>query len=92
MTEHHRGNPIHEEKGIYVYTDTKQPVRDNPNRSCGHCGKGNTPEGHDGCIGILPYVMNACCGHGDVNDAYVQFKDGSTTNGKHALNVMRSLK
>lgn len=40
---------------------------------CGHCGIKRTPEGHDGCIGTLPNVMNACCGHGETRHAYVQF-------------------
>lgn len=40
---------------------------------CSHCGIGRTPEGHDGCIGTLKNVMNACCGHGQIEMAYVQF-------------------
>ena len=46
--------------------------RINP-KKCNHCGVNCTPEGHDGCIGELPYpVMNACCGHGNDLLAYVQ--------------------
>ncbi len=41
---------------------------------CDHCGKSITKEGHDGCMGTLQgNVMNACCGHGNINAAYVQF-------------------
>lgn len=40
---------------------------------CKHCKKTRTIEGYDGCIGFLPNVMNACCGHGENNVAYVQF-------------------
>lgn len=40
---------------------------------CLHCKKSRTKEGHDGCIGTLENVMNACCGHGDIKNAYVQF-------------------
>jgi hypothetical protein len=40
---------------------------------CGHCNLKRTPEGHDGCIGTLENVRNACCGHGEYNMAYVQF-------------------
>ena len=40
---------------------------------CGHCKKHRTKEGHDGCIGALKNVMNACCGHGENKVAYVQF-------------------
>ena len=28
--------------------------------TCGHCGLRRTVEGHDGCIGTLSNVMNAC--------------------------------
>jgi len=52
---------------------------------CGHCGKKRTPEGHDGCIGTLENVMNACCGHGETKMAYVQFWDGKIIDGKEAL-------
>lgn len=40
---------------------------------CTHCNKSRTPEGHDGCIGTLEGIKNACCGHGFDNEAYVQF-------------------
>lgn len=40
---------------------------------CGHCGLSRTVEGHDGCIGTLENVMNACCGHGEDRMAYIQF-------------------
>lgn len=41
---------------------------------CKSCKKYPTAEGHDACIGTLleGVVMNACCGHGDESDAYVQ--------------------
>jgi len=40
---------------------------------CSHCKRYRTIEGHDGCIGTLDNVMNACCGHGEKAMAYVQF-------------------
>lgn len=40
---------------------------------CGHCKLARTIEGHDGCVGTLKNVMNACCGHGETKHAYVQF-------------------
>lgn len=45
---------------------------------CAKCGLLPTKEGHDGCIGLLPdnNVMNACCGHGNDDQAYVQFWSG----------------
>lgn len=55
-------------------------------RSCGHCGKSSTNEGHDGCLGTLSDVMNACCGHGESNDAYIQYWDDRIIRGDVALN------
>ncbi len=40
---------------------------------CDRCGLDRTPEGNDGCVGTLEGVKNACCGHGEINMAYVQF-------------------
>lgn len=57
-------------------------------RSCGNCGKENTKEGHDGCIGTIPNIMNACCGHGDTDGAYIQYWDKSIIRGKEALEKM----
>jgi len=84
-TSHWRGHAIHDSETGWRYTDTGEPVEDNPDRDCGHCGLPDTPEGHDGCLGTLPGVMNACCGHGVTGDAYVQFPDGTRIAGAEAL-------
>lgn len=79
-------------RSVWVYADTGEPVSANPNRDCGHCGLANTPEGHDGCLGTLPGVMNACCGHG-TGEAYVQFPPGNVTvYGAEGLKVIEVLK
>jgi hypothetical protein len=72
----YRGHPMSYVDGAWRYNDTGQRVSDNPHRPCGHCGLSDTSEGHDGCLGTLPGVVNACCGHGDNRTAYVQFADG----------------
>jgi hypothetical protein len=51
----------------------------------------NTPEGHDGCIGYLSAVMNACCGHGESAAAYIQFIDGSIIQGLQAIERMNDV-
>lgn len=56
--------------------------RDHSDLPCAFCGLEDTPDGHDGCIGTLPDVMNACCGHGTIEFAYVQFWDGLTVDGQ----------
>lgn len=58
--------------------------QDLPN--CDHCGLDRTSEGHDGCIGTLPNVTNACCGHGgNAEGAYVQFSIGNFPLADNAL-------
>lgn len=79
-----RGHCIEQRDGAWRYVDTGDRVADDKDRDCGFCGKANTPEGHDGCLGELPGVMNACCGHGDPRDAYVQLSDGRRLGGDAA--------
>lgn len=43
-----------------------------PGDKCDKCKLTYGKEGHDACLGTLPGVMNACCGHGNVKYAYVQ--------------------
>ena len=61
-------------------------------RPCEHCNKYKTYEGHDGCLDELIGLANACCGHGDVSEAYVQFYDGTIVNGKEAIAIQEILK
>ena len=89
---HYRGHLIHSVGcGKFVYSDTLEPVRDNPLRPCGHCGLASTPEGHDGCLGTLPGVANACCGHGKPTEAYVQFA-GERLAGAEAVAIQEKLR
>lgn len=68
-----RGHMIeHDVNGVWCYVADHVPVADDPCRPCGACGLRNSPEGHDGCLGTLPGALNACCGHGRNQDAYVQ--------------------
>ena len=82
-----RGHLIARVDGRWVYQDTGTPTIGHP-RACGFCGKSDTPEGHDGCIGFVPGVINACCGHGDTPTAYVVYDDGSELRGEEALRAM----
>jgi hypothetical protein len=49
-------------------------------KPCVKCGKLPTKEGHDACLGTLPGVIDACCGHG-VKEAYIIFENGVTIRG-----------
>lgn len=82
MTDQYRGHKIEK---VYVYKDTQEQIRNNVSRPCGYCGRANTKEGHDGCLDTLPDVMNACCGHGEDNTAYVQFNNGFAIYGSQAV-------
>lgn len=62
------------------------------NNPCSHCNQYATEKGHDACLGTLIGIMNACCGHGNIDEAYVQFLDGSTVNGQDAETILRVLK
>jgi hypothetical protein len=75
-----RGHSIHfdEDSQEWRYADNN-PVGEVPwsgrkGRSCEECGLSTTPEGYDGCLGKLPNVSFACCGHGVEADAYIQYE------------------
>lgn len=88
-----RGHKIEPKGGEWIYSDTKESTIETwESRPCGHCGLFNTKEGHDGCLGSLIGVMNACCGHGQTNEAYIQFLDGNCIRGNDAINVINVLK
>lgn len=83
-----RGHPMffNEEQDCWCYSDNGEPTAETwRNRTCGHCGRETTSAGHDGCLGELPGVKNACCGHGVVADAYVQFDNDEILSGAEAV-------
>ena len=82
-----RGHSIVFVDGKWLYEDTMTATVGNE-RPCGHCGMSNTKEGHDGCLGTIPNIMNACCGHGKISDAYIQYWNGSNIRGKNAILVV----
>lgn len=74
----HRGHLIEydEYRRAWVYSDTGGLIAADPDRPCGECNLPNRDDGHDACLGELPGVSNACCGHGVPEAAYVQFIQG----------------
>jgi hypothetical protein len=88
-----RGYEIEYLNNQWVYSDTKESTaQTHEERPCGFCGKACTKEGHDDCLGTLKGVMNACCGHGRNQEAYVQFLDGSVIRSCDAITVFNVLK
>ena len=86
-----RGDEIEYTDGEYIFSDTKEAVAETyTTRPCGHCGRQETAQGHDACLGTLIGVVNACCGHGDVAEAYIQLEDGQEIRGQEAVNFQKT--
>ena len=84
-----RGHPIIYEgeypEGRWVYEDTHEHASfDGVVRPCKRCGRtfqGSNEGDADLCLGELPGVDNACCGHGVREEAYIRFVNGVTVRG-----------
>lgn len=50
-------------------------------RQCDHCGKEWGESLHDPCIGTIDGAVEACCGHGRADIAYVSYTDGRRLTG-----------
>ncbi|MCK5617122.1 hypothetical protein KAR91_85455 [Candidatus Pacearchaeota archaeon] len=78
-----RGHAIVFLKGQWLYDDTKEPTPGygGKYRPCGACKKtfdGSYDGEADPCLGELPGVDNACCGHGIQAESYIRFTNGIT--------------
>lgn len=91
VTSKWRGHEIERRGDGWVFGATGLPTKDDPLCVCGHCGASPTADDHDACLGELPCVMNACCGHGVMEDAYVQYED-VTLRGQEALDEVARIK
>ncbi len=88
-----RGHAIEMSNDEWVYCDTKEStVLNHKLRPCGHCNKIATPEGHDACLGKLPLVSNACCGHGVISESYIQFFNFLCIRGFVAMKILSIFK
>lgn len=92
MENKFRGNHIYEKEGDWYFVDSDIPCIEYEKVPCGICKELLTPEGHDPCLGTLPGVMNACCGHGETKEAYVQYWDGSVHRREKATFAISLLK
>ncbi len=62
-TSYSRGHLIKWWWGRWVYVDDGMPA-DDSKRPCPRCARFPTSEGYDACLGHIPGVKAACCGHG----------------------------
>ncbi len=87
-----RGHPIYRDGGAWRYLDTGEPTAATwQGRACGRCEKPTGADGHDPCVGEMPGVRNACCGHGVVEEAYVQLESGPRLSGAKAVAFFKIL-
>ncbi len=92
ISSNYRGYKIVYRNNKWYYEDNFKLVSGDKNRVCGFCQVKSTEKGHDGCLGKLANVMNACCGHGDIDDAYVQLNNEVCIRGKDAIYYMLQFK
>lgn len=75
--------------GCWLYTDNNQPAplygkddsRPGIIRPCARCGEVFGLDEPDPCLGKLPGVKAACCGHGVAEDSSIVFENGLTIDG-----------
>ena len=80
-----RGHEILFRDGRWLYADTLEPTPGfgGKIRPCAKCGsvKWSGDGEVDECLGLLPGVTNACCGHGDTEASYACFSSGVVLRG-----------
>lgn len=68
-----------------LYSDTMSPAgfgyEVRPCKKCGAVFEGSNIGKSDPCLGELPGVDNACCGHGVPSESYIRFTNGVTVRG-----------
>lgn len=73
VTSNIRGNIIYYINNKWYYEDGIN-IEDDPNRPCIRCGKPPTKEGYGACLGFVPGLKSACCGHGVTNPIRIREK------------------
>jgi hypothetical protein len=73
------GNTMSFDEDSYIWKYNDGEPGEMVTRPCPKCSNLPTIEGFDFCLGHLPGVKNACCGHG--SEGYIQFKNGLTVRG-----------
>lgn|GEM_PF-4811035 len=64
----------------WTYADSGEPVGDGNTRPCPKCGRLPNADGSDPCLGHLPGMRAACCGHG-VEPPYILTEEGDYVEG-----------
>ncbi len=92
--ETHKGHEVYVKDDTWYYSSDDKPVSENwKSRGCGLCNKLDIIDGHesyDACLGRLPGVMNACCGHGD-SSAYIQLPGGKVLSNAKSIKFIDNI-
>jgi len=75
-----RGHPIYFDGECWRYANNRQKTVGNK-RPCKLCPNDKSETDYDFCLGKLGRVINACCGHGERNESYIQFENGLIVSG-----------
>jgi hypothetical protein len=85
VTGYKRGHKYsYEWKGLEFHLKNPGPVSEE--KSCIKCGKIPTKNGHDACLGNLPGVIAACCGHG-ITEGHILFENGISIRGNFNIEI-----
>jgi len=80
-----------EAEGVWRYADgTAVPSNPACERPCAQCGLPPTPVGDDGCLGHIPGVASACCGHG-VERGYIVWESSTPRDREERVQLGRIL-
>lgn len=88
-TNYNRGNKQEDEQSFkdfesYLKSMLCHDGPREPDMPCVRCGEMPTKEGYDACLGSLPGVFAACCGHG-VEEGYILFENGVKITGNFEI-------
>jgi len=70
------GREIYQDKnGVWLYKEDNTPI--SIKKPCPKCNEFKLDNGNDPCLGDLPGVVGACCGHGrKEQQGYILFENG----------------
>lgn len=75
----------------WVWQDTGQPIERCP-RPCSLCKRKITPGEPDPCMGYVPGIKAACCGHGEIDFAYAYTEERERYSWSGAIIELRERK
>jgi hypothetical protein len=86
-----RGHPVHFDWDRNCFMDCRtEKIVDINKLQCPACELFPTAEGHDACLGTIPGIIAACCGHGYRSECYVKPQHGQILTGIQAFKFLQN--